>query len=87
MASYRWKWTATINRESLTLLQELAARLGFVVTSPGGLVGRPSPADMLDALAACYATDPAGTRLALKVLLDANDLLPDAPLDAGDGGE
>jgi len=79
MTSYRWKWTATIKRESLTELQDLAAGLGFLVTSPGGLTGRPSPADLLDALAECHRRDPGGTRLALKVLLGENRLLPAAP--------
>ena len=79
MTSYRWKWTATIKRESLTELQDLAARLGFLVTSPGGLTGRPSPADLLDALAECHRRDPGGTRLALKVLLGENRLLPAPP--------
>lgn len=68
MTAYKWKWTATINRETLTQLQELAEGLGYVVTSPGGLTGRPSPADMLDALAAAYAADPGGVHLALKVI-------------------
>ena len=57
MTTYRWKWTATINRESLPVLQKLASNLGFIVTSPGGLTGRPSPADMLHALAAAYERD------------------------------
>ena len=65
---YRWKWTALIDRESLTQLQELAAGLGFVATVPGGKFGKPSPAAMLDALAAAYATDPGGVHLALKVI-------------------
>lgn len=68
MTAYKWKWTATINRESLTQLQELAEGLGYVVTSPGGLTGRPSPADMLDDLARAYAADPGGVHLALKVI-------------------
>ncbi len=78
MTSYRWKWTATIKRESLTELQDLAARLGFFVTSPGGLTGRPSPADMLDALAAAYRRDPEGVALAFRVL---GVVPPDAPDD------
>lgn len=82
MTSYRWKWTATIKRQSLNELQDIAARLGFVVTSPGGLTGRPSPADLLDALAECHRRDPGGTRMALKVLLRENGLLPpDAPAE------
>ena len=77
MTSYRWKWTATIKRESLTELQDLAAGLGYFVTAPGGLTGRPSPADMLDAIAAVYRADPAGTLDALRALLAP----PDAPDD------
>ena len=42
-------------------------------------MGLPSPAGMLDALAAAYRADPGGTKLALKVLLQANDLLPEPP--------
>jgi hypothetical protein len=75
MTSYRWKWTATIKKQSLVDLQDMAAGLGFFVTAPGGLTGRPSPADMLDALAAAYRLDPAGTLDALRVLL----VPPDAP--------
>jgi len=74
---YRWKWTAPIDPESLPDLQKLANGLGFVVTTPGTYYGRPSPAAMLDALAECYSTDPGGTHLALKVLLQANGLLPE----------
>lgn len=68
MPNYRWKWTAAIDPESLTSLQKLAASLGFVVTRYGGFQGKPSPAAMLDALAAAYERDPAGVRLAFKVL-------------------
>ena len=67
--SYTWKWTAAIDRESLPSLQDLAEELGFIVTSPGGLNGRPSPAAMLDALAAAYRLDPAGTLDVLRTLL------------------
>lgn len=66
MTTYRWKWTATIKRESLPALQKLANNLGFIVTSPGGLTGRPSPADMLDALAAAYERDSGAVIDALK---------------------
>jgi len=65
---YRWKWTATINPESLPLLQNLADSLGFTVKAPGGFEGKPAPAAMLDALAAAYRRDPAGVKLAFKVL-------------------
>lgn len=49
-------------------LQDMALELGYVVTSPGGLTGRPSPADMIDALAAAYRADPGGVHMALKVI-------------------
>lgn len=81
---YRWKWTALIDRESLTKLQELAAGLGFFATVPGGKFGKPSPAAMLDALAAAYEVDPGGTHLTLKTLLKANDLLPAPAADNDD---
>ena len=66
--AYRWKWTAQIRRETLTSLQSLAGRLGFVVDTPGGFLGDPSPASLLDPLAAAYERDPAGVTLALRVL-------------------
>lgn len=77
--AYRWKWTAAIKPDTLTVLQELSTSLGFFVERPGGKMGLPSPAGMLDALAAAYRADPGGTKLALKVLLQANDLLPEPP--------
>lgn len=61
-------WTARIKPESLTELQQLAERIGFVVDTPGGFHGEPSPAAMLDALAAAYRRDPAGVEQAFKVL-------------------
>jgi hypothetical protein len=54
---YRWKWTATIEPESLIELQKLAVNLGYIVDVPGGFQGNPSPAAMLDALAAAYRAD------------------------------
>ena len=71
MTSYRWKWTATIKKETLISLQQLAAGLGFVVTSPGGLFGQPSPADMLDALAAAYERNPGAVAASLAAVLNA----------------
>ena len=82
--AYRWVWTARIDQDSLPELQKLADRLGFIVTTPGGFYGDPSAPAMLDALAAAYRADPGGTTLALKVLLDANDLLPERPPDAAE---
>ena len=79
---YRWKWTALIERESLTQLQELAAGLGYVATVPGGKFGKPSPAAMLDALAAAYRLDPVQTRRVLRSILEAKGVLPVAQPDA-----
>lgn len=54
--------------------------MGIVVTQPSPFLGQPSINDLLDALAAAYVADPGGTHLTLKVLLQANGLLPpDAP--------
>ena len=60
-------------------MQELAGDLDFRVTTPSRFLGDPSAPAMLDALAAAYRADPGGTKLALKVLLQANDLLPEPP--------
>ena len=84
---YRWKWTAPIDPDSLLQLQNLAAGLGFVVTTPGTYYGRPSPASLLDAIAECHEVDPGGTHLALKVLLKANGLLPAQPPTADAAAE
>lgn len=65
---YRWKWTATIQRDSLTELQQLAESLGFVVEAPGTYYGSPSPASMLDALATAHARDDRAVRDALRAL-------------------
>lgn len=59
---YRWKWTAAIDPQSLPLLQGLAKGLGFTVKRHGGFQGDPSPAAMLDALAAAYERDPAAVK-------------------------
>ena len=75
-------WTARIDPDSLTLLQELAVGLGFVVDAPGGFEGKPSPAGMLDALAAAYRADPGGVHLALKVIGVYNKA--DPPADAAE---
>lgn len=74
---YVWKWTARIKRESLPLLQNLAGDLGYIIDTPGGYFGEPSAPALLDAIAAAYERDPGGTKLALKVLLQANALLPE----------
>ena len=74
-----YRWSAKIDRGTLPRLQALAESLGFIVTTPGGKMGDPSPPALLDALAAAYDRDPGGTHLALKVLLKANGLLPTRP--------
>ena len=52
--NYRWTWNARIQKETLAALQTMAAGLGFVVTQASRYQGKPSPPDMLDALAAAY---------------------------------
>ncbi len=54
-------------RDDLTLL---AAALGFYRN------GKPSAPELLEALGECRSADPGGTHLSLKVLLQANGLLP-----------
>jgi hypothetical protein len=75
--AYQWVWNARIEKESLIDLRNLAYGLGFIVDTPGKYQGTGSAPDLLDALAEAYHTDPGGTKLALKVLLQANDLLPE----------
>ena len=59
-------------RDSLT---DLAEALGFIVTRKGTYDGLPSVPDLLEAIAAAYRADPAGTLAALRALLAP----PDAP--------
>jgi hypothetical protein len=75
--AYRWTWTARIDPSSLPLLQGLARELGFVVDTPGRYLGDPSPASLLDSLAVAYERDPAGVKLALRVLGVTANPLPD----------
>ena len=82
--AYKWVWNARIRPESLKALQKLALSLGFIVDAPGKYQGTPSAPDLLDAIAAVYDRDPGGTHLALKVLLDANGLLPTRPTPTED---
>lgn len=82
MAAYKWRWTAPIQRDTLPALQDLAARLGFVVTGNNAFTGQAAPADMLDAIATCFTADATGTVAALAALLDAHGLLPATPPDA-----
>lgn len=66
--AYKWTWQARIKPETLEALRELAHSLGFRVTTPGKYEGTGSAPTLLDSLAAAYERDPAGVRLALKVL-------------------
>jgi hypothetical protein len=73
---YSYAYKVRIHEDTLPELQKLSGKLGFTVTTPGRYLGDPSPAALLDVLAAAYRRDPRGTYLALQGLLDANDLLP-----------
>ena len=66
--AYKWTWNARIQPETLTALRDLAGSLEFRVTTPGKYEGTASAPALLDSLAAAYERDPAGVRLALKVL-------------------
>ena len=74
--NYRWTWNARIQRDTLVALQSMAGKLGFIVTQASRYQGKPSPPDMLDALAAAYRADPAGVLASLSALL-----APDASTD------
>ena len=75
--NYRWTWNARIQKETLAALQTMAGELGFLVTQASRYQGKPSPPDMLDALAAAYRLDPVATLDALRTLLNATSA-PDA---------
>ena len=82
---YRWKWTAAIDPENLPILQALARNLGFVVNAPGGFEGKPSPAAMLDALAAAYRADSGAVIDAMRAIgVMAADIEDEADLLKGD---
>ena len=72
--NYRWTWNARIQKETLAALQTMAGELGFLVTQASRYQGKPSPPDMLDALAAAYRANPAAVLASLGALL-----APDAP--------
>ena len=59
-------------RDTLT---ELAAGLGFIVSTPSLYTGKPSVPDFLESLASAYRADPPATLAALRALL----VPPDAP--------
>lgn len=63
-----YRWSAKINRDTLPTLQTIAGELGFLVETPGGKLGDPSPPAMLDALAAAYRAEPAAVTDALRAL-------------------
>jgi hypothetical protein len=75
--AYKWTWTARIERETLTALQDLARELGYVVDVVGGHYGDASPAGMLDALAAAYRADSGAVIDAMREIGVINT--PDAP--------
>lgn len=62
-------------------LTALAQALGFYLN------GQPSAPQLLEALGEVYHADPGGTRLALKVLLRANGLLPERAAAPSSGKE
>lgn len=70
--SYRYGYLVRIQPTTKPALQDIAAALGFLVSNPGATHGNPSPADMLDALAALYRDNPA----ALVAALEAAGLSP-----------
>ena len=78
--NYRWTWNARIQRDTLVALQSMAGKLGFIVTQASRYQGKPSPPDMLDALAAAYRADPAGVLASLSALL-APDASTDPPAE------
>ena len=58
-----------LSEDARDALTDLAAGLGFIVIAPSLYTGKPSVPDMLDAIAAAYRADPAGTLAALRALL------------------
>ena len=55
-----------VARDTLT---ELAAGLGYIVSTPSLYTGKPSVPDFLEALAAAYRADPSAVLAALSGLL------------------
>lgn len=74
-----YRWSSKIDPATLPALQAIAARLGFIVTTPGAKQGDASPPDLLDAIAECHRRDPDDTAATLAAMLDANGLLPATP--------
>lgn len=63
---YRYYYKVGIKPETQPLLVEMARDLGFFVTAPGRFYGDPSPADLLDKLAAAYQADPTAVTECLR---------------------
>lgn len=63
-----YRYRPVLAAEAREPLLALADSLGFRVNRQGTYHGEPSVRDFLHALAAAYERDPAGVRLALKVL-------------------
>lgn len=49
-------------------MMSMAEALGFITTQPGGNAGQPSPPQLLEAIAAAYAANPAAVTAALRSL-------------------
>ena len=62
----KYKYTVRIEPETLPSIQDLSARLGFFVTTPGRYYGDPSPGNLLDIMAEMYKRDPASLTAALR---------------------
>lgn len=67
--SYKYAYQVRIEQNTLPELQTLSASLGFLVENPGATQGNPSPASLLDALAAAHRADPAGLVATLAAAL------------------
>jgi hypothetical protein len=55
---YRYYYKVGIREETQPVLAEMASALEFFNGTPGAAYGLPSPAQMLDKLAAVYRADP-----------------------------
>lgn len=55
---YKYSWRLVVQETTRDSVQELAAATGFINDTPGAKFGDPSPASLLDALAAAYRRDP-----------------------------
>lgn len=56
--SYRYSYRLLVAETTRPALADLAAALGYINTAPGKFDGAPSPASLLDALAAAWYQDP-----------------------------